>query len=83
MRRTIPVARRVLGESNEITLVMRSVYAKALCLDVGATLDDLREAETTLAEIERVARRLLGGAHPHTEAIEANLRFARAALRAR
>ena len=32
--------------------------------DDGATLDDLREAVTTLEETERTARRVLGGAHP-------------------
>ena len=30
----------------------------------GATLDDLREAVTTLEDTERIARRVLGGAHP-------------------
>ena len=34
--------------------------------DPGATLDDLREAVTTLEESERIARRVLGGAHPLT-----------------
>ena len=47
------------------------------------TLDDLREAVTTLKELERTARRTLGGAHPKTELIEQYLQDARAALRAR
>ena len=34
--------------------------------DDGATLDDLREAVTTLEDTERTARRVLGGAHPLT-----------------
>ena len=55
----------------------------ALYKDPGATLDDLREAVTTLDEIERTARRVLGGAHPTTVGIEEALRDARAALRAR
>ena len=49
----------------------------------GATLADLREAVTTLEETERTARRVLGGAHPLTDAIEDTLQNARAALRAR
>ena len=49
----------------------------------GATLDDLREAVTTLEDAERIARRVLGGAHPTAASIERNLRAARAALRAR
>ena len=51
--------------------------------DPAATLDDLREAVTTLAETERIARRVLGSAHPTTMSIERGLRSARAALRAR
>ena len=59
------------------------MYAVALCNNTGATLDDLREGATTLGDTERIARRVLGGAHPLTERIEDGLRQARAALRAR
>jgi tetratricopeptide (TPR) repeat protein len=83
LRKTIPLGRRVLGESHEITLRMRCNYAQALYLDPGATLDDLREAVTTLEETERVAQRVLGGAHPTTTQIEDELQDARATLRAR
>ena len=62
---------------------MRWLYAAALYEDAGATLDDLREAVTTLEGTERTARRVLGGNHPVTKDIEENLRDARAALRAR
>ena len=60
LRKTMPVARRVFGENNELTLRMRMVYATTLFNDDDATLDDLREAVTTLEEIERIARRVLG-----------------------
>ena len=60
--------------------MMRSNYGRALYNDPGATLDDLREAVTTLDEIERTARRVLGGAHPTTVGIEEALRDARAVL---
>jgi len=83
LRKMMPVARRVLGESYETTLKMRTVYARALFLDAGATLDDLRESVRTFAEIEPTARRVLGGAHPITTLIDRHLRNARAALRAR
>ena len=83
LRKTMPVARRVLGESHELTLKLRRNYALALYKGAGATLDDLREAVRTLAEIEPIARRVLGGAHPTTEGVEYELRNARAALRAR
>ena len=49
----------------------------------AATDDDLREAVTTLEEIEATARRVLGGSYPTTVSIERSLRNARAALRAR
>jgi len=77
------MVRRVLGECHELTLRMRWGYAMALYKDPDATLDDLREAVTTLEDAGRIARRVLGGAHPITTAIEVSLRNARAALRAR
>ena len=58
-------------------------YAVALYRDPSATLDDLREAVTTLEDTARIARRVLGGAHPVTEEIEGDLENARAELRAR
>ena len=61
----------------------RRNYALALYGDDDATLDDLREAVTTLEEPEQTARRVFGGAHPLTTRIEGTLRDARAALRAR
>ena len=83
LRKMLPVARRVLGENDEITLRMRWYSAAALYHADGATLGDLREAVTTLEETERIARRVFGGAHPLTVDIERQLRDARAALRAR
>ena len=87
LRKSMPVARRALGENDEATLRMRSTYARALYLDSESTLNDLREALNTLEETARIARRVLGGAHPVTEMIEGKmqkaLQTARAALRAR
>ena len=83
MRKMMPVARRVFGENHEFTLRMRSIYARTLYDDPAATLDDLREAVTTLEDTARIARRVLGGAHPRTIGMGAALREARAALRAR
>ena len=51
--------------------------------DDDATLDDLGEAVTTLEDVKRTARRVLGGAHPLTTEFEKILREARAAFRAR
>ena len=83
LRKTMPVARRVLGESHDLTLRMRWSYAAALYEDNGATLDDLREAVTLLEDLEPTARRVLGGAHPLIKGFEDELQDARAALRAR
>jgi tetratricopeptide (TPR) repeat protein len=83
LRKTMPVARRILGEGHRLTLKMRPIYATVLCEDPAATLDDLREAVATLEDAGRIARQVLGGAHPLTSAIEKNLQGARAALRAR
>ena len=83
VRKTLPVARRVLGEDNEVTVKMRAVYAGALFRDDDATLDDLLEAVTTLEDVTRIARRVFGGANPVTVNIEEELRDARAALAAR
>ena len=62
---------------------MKKIYAQALCEDDGATLDDFREAVKTLEDIEPITRRVLGGAHPLTGALEGQMADARAALRAR
>ena len=83
MRKMTPVARRALGTSHITTLRMRWIYARALYEDDGATLDNLREAVTTLEDTERTARRVFGGTHPIVVEIERGLRAARAALRAR
>jgi hypothetical protein len=83
LRKTMPVARRVLGESHELTLKMRGLYAEALYKADGATRDDLRVAVSTLEDAERIARRVLGSAHPFTEGVVGSLQEVRAALRAR
>jgi len=83
LRKALPVARRVLGDCDETTLRMRLNYAEALYKADGATLDDIREAVTTLEETDRISRRVLGGAHPATASIERDLLRARATLRAR
>jgi len=63
--------------------MMKMNYAQDLYEDPAATLDDLREAVTTLEDIEQTARRVFGGAHPTTANIELSLREARAVLHAR
>ena len=82
IRKSLSVAQRALGESHQLTLKMRSLYASALCLVEGATLSDLREGVTMLEDADRVARRVLGGLNPVAAGIQKNLQAVRAALAA-
>ena len=81
-RKVVPVARRVSGEGDENTLRLRMIYAQVLYYDPDATPDDVREAVTALEDVERIARRVFGGAHPLVKSIELELRIPRAKLRA-
>ena len=83
LRKTMPVAWRVLRENNDLRFHMRWTFAAALYNDTGATLDDLREAVTTLEDLERVTRRVLGGEQPLTVEVRKSLQNARTALCAR
>ena len=82
MRTTIPVARRVLGDDDRITFMMRWNYVDALYKDPGATLDDLREVVRLLEDLAPTARRVLGSARPVAAGIERDLRESQAVLRA-
>ena len=83
LRKTIPVARRILGESDRITLTMRNIFAEASYKNPAATLDDLREAVSTLEDAERTTRRVFGSSHPLAVTLERDLRNARAILSVR
>ena len=83
LRKMMPVARRVLGDCHDLTLSIRWGYAETLYKDDDATLDDLREAVTTLEETVPTARRVFGNTHPEIATMENVLQDARAALRAR
>ena len=80
LRKTISVARRVRGDSRELTLKMRWLYAVALHHDPDATLDDVREAVETLESVELLYTRVFGASHPETPKIKNALRKARQAL---
>ena len=83
LRKMTPVARRVLGESHDLTLRMRMNHAQSLYEDPAAPLCDLREAATTLEDLTRTARRVLGSAHPDTAWLEQSLQCAQEILRLR
>ena len=56
LRKIMPVARRVLNAGDDLLLAMRWGFAVALARADGATLDDLREAVTSLEDTERTAQ---------------------------
>ena len=62
---------------------MRGDYAEALFADNSATLEELREAVTTLDETGRTARQVLGISHPLAVGLGQYLRSSQAALRTR
>ena len=80
LRKTIPVARRVLGESNQLTLKMRWQYARALSNDDSATLADHREAVETLEAVAKSWKRVFGDSHPETPRVQNALASAREKL---
>jgi len=65
----ISVCQRVHGAENHVTLKFRSTYAEAMANDPAASLDDLIEAEETLADVGRVMKRVLGISHNETQYI--------------
>ena len=83
LRKVMPVAQRIFGESDRTTLTMRKIFAEASYKNPGAKLDDLREAVTTLEDTARIARRVFGETNPLTSVIEEDFQDVRAALRAR
>ena len=83
LRKALPVARRVLGECDRLTLKMRWTYAMALYQDDGATLDDLREAVETLEFVAPTWKRVFGPSHPETPLVHGALEEAHKALAAR
>jgi len=74
------VARRVLGDSDDITLRMRCLHANALYRGSNATLNDLSEAVETFYDTTQIARRVLGRAHPTVRSTEMGLQQSRARL---
>ena len=80
LRGTIPVARRALGDTGDLTLSVRSIYAAALYLDTSATLGDLRESAEILESVANSWKRIFEPAHPETPKAQDALKYAREAL---
>ena len=69
LRKAMPTARRTIGDDHDLTLRIWWSYGRTLYRDPNATLDDVREAVTTIEDTVRIARRVMGGAHSLTSAI--------------
>ena len=65
LRKVIPVAQRVLGTQNELTLSLREDLSRAT-LDGESSAEEKRQALRMLEDVAGVRRRVLGPAHPET-----------------
>ena len=65
LRRMVPVAGRVLGTENELSLSLREDLSRAT-LDGDSSAEEKREALRMLEDVAGVMRRVLGPAHPDT-----------------
>ena len=65
LRKVIPVAQRVLGTQNELTLSLREDLSRAT-LDGESSAKEKRQALRMLEDVAGVMRRVLGPAHPDT-----------------
>ena len=70
-------------KGHDVTLKMRTIYAKALHDDDSATLEELRESVEILESVANSWKRIFGPAHPETPKAQDALKYAREALAAR
>ena len=78
VRARIPRRRVVRARMGVLEDVCGSAGGQLGSKDAAATLDDLHEAVTTFEDAARTTRRVFGGAHPRTTAIEGKLQECRA-----
>ena len=76
LRKVIPVAQRVLGTQNELTLSLREDLSRAT-LDGESSAEEKREALRMLEELAGVMRRVLGPVHPDTSHAQGMLKVYR------
>ena len=76
LRKTIPVARRVLGAEHALTLSLREDLSRAT-LDGESSAEEKREALRLLEDTVAVMRRVLGPQHPETQRMQDNLEIYR------
>ena len=72
LRKTIPVARRVLGPEHDLTMSMREDLCRAT-LNGDSAANEKREALRTLEDTVGLMRRVLGAQHPETQRAQVTL----------
>ena len=77
LRKLIGRSRRALGPEHINTLRLRRAYAEAFFSDDAASAREVREAVTTLEELDAVARRIYGENHSDRLNIYGSLERAR------
>ena len=80
LRKLIGRSRRVLGPEHINTLRLRRAYADSYFSDDAASAREVREAVTTLEELDALARRVYGEGHAYRLNIYASLKRARRRL---
>ena len=76
LRRMVPVAGRVLGTENELSLSLREDLSRAT-LDGDSSAEEKREALRMLEDVAGIMRRVLGPAHPDTLPAQSELKIYR------
>jgi hypothetical protein len=71
------VAQRVLGPHHPVLLQLRSALAYAIFTEPSTSRDDRRAQLSVVEDIARVARQVLGAAHPLTKNFENNVGWVR------
>ena len=79
-RKVLKIARRVLGESGDLTIFATASLSHALWNDPAASLADAREAERLMADALKMATRAFGPQHPQALARARHLAGMRADL---
>mgnify|MGYP006217895773 CR=1 FL=1 len=80
LRKLVGRARRALEPEDITTFRLRRAYAEALYSDGASPVRDVREAVTTLEELDKAARRIYGEDNPFREHIRRSLEEARKKL---
>ena len=80
LRKTMPVARRVLGNEHNLTLSLCEDLSRATLLDGDSSAEEVREAVRALEDTLGVWRRVLGPQHPNTQRVQQNLEAYREAF---